>query len=249
MLLSFSRLIGLFLLLAMAPAMAKEAPPCPPAGEFATPARALPQIADAIASGKPVPVLAVGSATTVGDHAEGGQIVSFPQRMLTVLTAALPQAKFDLTVAGKRGLSAEEMLTLLKTALRERRYALVLWQTGTVEAVRRLRPDAFAAALEAGGKAVADAGADLILIDPQFSRFLRSHADLDTYENAIQRAGARDGALLFRRFDLTRAWVLDGRIDPEHAAKTTRIEAATTLNRCVGEVLAAFVLNGAKAAR
>ena len=55
----------------------------------------------------------------------------------------------------------------------------MLWQTGTVEAVQGLRPDVLRGVLQDGADAAEDAHADLVLIDPQFSRFLRANADLE----------------------------------------------------------------------
>ena len=56
-----------------------------------------------------------------------------------------------------------------------------------------------------------DAGGDLVLIDPQFSRFLRANTDLDPYENVMQQVATMPGVALFRRFDLMRSWADTGR--------------------------------------
>ena len=37
-------------------------------------------------------------------------------------------------------MTAEDMLPLIEAALKQQHYPLVLWQTGTVEAVRGLQP-------------------------------------------------------------------------------------------------------------
>src|SRR5271169_153697 len=112
---------------------------CGAAEEFVSTDTALAQFAAAIAAGGPIDILAVGSATTVGsvtntgEHsaAEGG---AFPWQMVRALNAALPSVEFRLTVRGGRGMTAEDMLPLIETALKQQHYPLVLWQTGTVEA-------------------------------------------------------------------------------------------------------------------
>ena len=72
--------------------------------------------------------------------------------MVRALHAALPSVEFRLTVRGGRGMTAEQMLPLIDAALKQQRYPLVLWQTGTVEAVRGLQPDGMLDVLHAGAE-------------------------------------------------------------------------------------------------
>ena len=169
--------------------------------------------------------------------------------MVHALHAALPSVEFRLTVRGGRGMTAEEMLPLLEAALKQQHYPLVLWQTGTVEAVRGLRPDGMLEVLHTGAERVREAGGDLVLIDPQFSRFLRANTDLDPYRGVMQQVATMPGVALFHRFDLMRAWANDGRIDLEHAPKADRDKALDELNACLGKALARFVLSGADVGR
>lgn len=221
-----------------------SAKPCLLPAEFTTPNRPLDQVAAALASGGPVNILAVGSATTVGEN-DGGSGVSFPYRMVNSLRAARPKVTFNLTVRGGRGMTAEAMLPLITEAVAAQRYELVLWQTGTVEAVRGQQPDAMLTVLQDGADRVREARGDVVLIDQQFSRFLRANVDLDPYQNAMQAAAALPGVALFHRYDLMQAWVNDGQIDMERTDKANRPQAMVRLNACLGEALAQFVLNGA----
>jgi hypothetical protein len=141
-------------------------------------------------------------------------------------------------------MTAEDMLPLLEAALKQQHFQLVLWQTGTVESVRGLRPDGLLDVLHSGADAVRDAGGDMVLIDPQFSRFLRANTDVDAYEGVMQQVATMPGVSLFRRFDLMRAWANDGRIDLERTPKADRDKALDVLNACLGEALARYVLSG-----
>jgi hypothetical protein len=224
-------------------------PACATADEFVTPDEPLSRLGAAIAAAGPLNILAVGSATMVGESSTASQPgapgTSFPYRMADALRAALPGARVGLTVRGGRGLTAEAMLPLLLQALQAQKYQLVLWQTGTVEAVRGLRPDSMQAALQEGADAVQAAGADLVLIDSQFSRFLRANADLDPYQTVLQQIATIPGVVLFHRFDIMREWMHEGRIDLERTPKAERGKAIALLNTCLGVTLARFVLNGA----
>jgi hypothetical protein len=230
---------------------AEPADACATPEEFTTAEEPLGQFAAAIEAGGPVPILAIGSATTVGTVTAVGtsnatmQVTSFPWRMVSALHTALPNVAFPLTVHGGRGMTAEDMLLMLSAALKKQHYPLVLWQTGTVEAVRGLRPDAMNEVLHTGAEMVRDAGGDLVLIDPQFSRFLRANTDLDPYEGVLQQVATMPGVVLFHRFDLMRTWANDGRIDLERTPKDDREKVVDTLNQCLGQALARFVLSTA----
>ncbi len=230
-------------------------PACGAPDEFITTDEPLSQVATAIAAGGPINVLAVGSATTVGLVTVTGlqtsttQSASFPWHMVHALQQALPKIEFHLTVRGGRGMTAEDMLPLLEAELKHQRYPLVLWQTGTVEAVRGLRPDGMLEIVHNGAERVRDSGGDLVLIDPQFSRFLRANTDLDPYENVLQQVATMPGVVLFHRFELMRTWASDGRIDLERTQKEGRDKALEELNICLGQALARFVLSGVDAAR
>lgn len=240
--------------LAALPARAgSEAGDCNAPDEFLTADESFDDVGAAIAKGGPVAILAVGSATTVGSVNRSGQPTStteaFPGFMLHALEKALPNVRFTLTVQGGRGMTAEDMLPLIGAALQQQHYALVLWQTGTVEAVRGLRPDGMQEVLQDGVQRARDAGADVVLIDPQFSRFLRANTDLDAYEGVMQQVATMPGVVLFRRFDLMRAWANDGRVDLERTAAADRAKALDLLNRCLGQTLARFILSGVDSAR
>jgi acyl-CoA thioesterase I len=249
-----SRLLACAILALPAPSWAASdtGDACGAPEEFTTTGAPLGQLATAIAAGGPVAVLAIGSATTVGSVSSATGLptsatpgATFPWHMTRALEAALPGVKFALTVRGGRGMTAEEMLPLLDAALKEQHYPLVLWQTGTVEAARGLRPDGMLDVLHTGAERVRDAGGDLVLIDPQFSRFLRANTDLDPYEGVLQQVATMPGVVMFHRFDLMRAWANDGRIDLEHTQKADRDKALDDLNECLGKALARFVLSGA----
>ncbi len=228
-------------------------------------------VAAAFKPGATLHVLAIGSASMFGPEAslspgsltaqavEGAtsttlppaQILNrpasdaaFPQRMGRALEAAMPGAKVDVTIRGGRGLTATDQLSLLDEALAKGKYSLVLWQTGTVEAVRNLPPAEFATTLAEGAAHVEQADADLILIDPQFSRFLQTNSNIEPYEQAFQQLSSVPGVALFHRFDLMRSWVGDGHIDLERTSKPDRRRAVEQLHTCLGDQLAKVILNG-----
>jgi acyl-CoA thioesterase I len=249
----------LLALTAAAPAWSQAAkavddhPPCDIPPELTTPSAPLARFAAALAAGESVDILAIGSGSTVGKTAAlAGPAsshrtpdASFPYRMLDMLQVARQDAKFRLTVKGGRNMTAEAMAAILRQELAAHHYALVIWQTGTVEAVRGLRPDYLHSVLQEGVEAAGKADADVVLIDPQFSRFLRTNTDLAPYEMVLQQIASLPGVSLFRRFDLTQIWVNNGQVDLERVSRDQRDKTIARLNTCLGHALAQFVLTGA----
>jgi acyl-CoA thioesterase-1 len=229
---------------------------CPPGGGDAQDPAPLPHLATALKTGGTLSVLAVGSATVFGPQASAAAELSpshptvplapsqtgFPWQMAHALEAAIHGLHVNVTVIGGHGLSAAAMLTKMRAELARHTYRLVIWQTGTVEAVNMVPTEDFYQTLVDGAGAVAAAGADLVLVDPQFSRFLEANANLAPYGDAMQAAGALPGVILFHRFDLMREWTDSGSIDLERTAIGDRLALATRLHACLGQALAHTLL-------
>ena len=193
-----------------------------------------------------------GAAATAGAGARAGPVAdhpteaSFPVRMKAALEARLPGLTVSLTVRGGRSLTAEDMLPLLRAGLDvPQPPQLVIWQTGTVDAVRNVSPGQFNQSLSDGTDAVIDAGANLILIDPQFSRFLQANADLPPYFGALRNAAALPGVVLFPRFELMQSWSESGGLDLETADPADALKSVETLHACLGTLLAEMMLDDA----
>jgi hypothetical protein len=211
---------------------------CAIPADFNGPPGDLPRVSSALADGH-FDILAIGTATMVGPE------VAFPYRMLSALQDARPEARITLSVESQRGLTAADQLAMMRAALASRHYALVVWQTGTVEAVRNLSVTDFGETLSQGAGLARQAGADLLLVDAQFSRFLAAKANIEPYEAVLRQAATLPDVQLFRRYDLMRSWVAEGGIDLEQTTADNRLATTEKLHRCLGEALAGVVLSGA----
>lgn len=231
------------------------------------PRETLPSLTAALHPGGHLNVLVVGSATVFGPEAslaegtltsrvmkrspgeasppvpDSPSAAAFPIMMKAALEAQVPGLSVSLTVRGGRNMAADDMLVLLRAALAEPAHQdLVIWQTGTVDAVRNVAPGQFNQALSDGSDAVAAAGADLILIDPQYSRFLEANADLPPYFSALRNAAALPGVVLFPRFELMQDWADAGTLDIENVPPAEALAAVGTLHACLGTILADMIL-------
>lgn len=215
-----------------------------PAG-FVAASQTLPHLAAALRDSQPVTVLVVGSATVqgpLGAAAESG----FPYQAVHVLRRARPGSDITMMVYGRLGWTAQRQLAQIRAILAKRKVTLVIWQTGTVEAVRNVAPGDFADALADGIADIHADNADVVLVDQQFSRFLRANTDLPPYLDALEEAADQPGVVLFHRYGLMHFWSTTGRIDLEYATRAQRVGVAEHLHACLGQALARLILDAAR---
>lgn len=194
----------------------------------------LPRTRAAIREGE-LRVLVGGSATAE----TGGTTQPYHARIAAVLNERFPNLRVVVEARGQRGATAPESLALILRELASLRPHLVLWQTGTVEAVRSLEVDELTQALNDGIERIRAAGAEVALIDQQFSRFLRANADIDRYRDAMRVTAAAEGVSLLRRYDWMRHWAENDGPDMERAPRAERAAVMAQLNDCLARGIVA----------
>ncbi len=231
----------------LAPAAARaqatdQAAACGAPPELLEPGAPLPATARAVSAGH-LRVLAVGSASVLGPGTSG-PAAAWPARLEALLAARYPGLKVETVLRGAPGLTAADSIAIILEELRRAPAQLVLWQTGAVEAARNLDLDELAATLDAGLRQIGAAGADAVLIDPQFSRFLRANAKVEPYREAMQLGAAAHNAPLVRRYDLMHAWAEAEKVDLERAPRSARVATADRLNDCLAQAIAELLVRG-----
>jgi len=244
-------LLAVVLLAEGAAQAAPAGPACPPPVEDEPDAGELAHLGPALKPGAAFNILAVGVGADVAPVSASSGVVApgFFSQLSHALDAAIHGVHLVVTARGGRGLLAPVQLDIIRAALKQHAYQLVLWQTGTVDAVQDEPPEEFYQALADGADAVAAAGADLVLVEPQYSRFLEANADLSPYLSAMQEVSAVPGRLVFHRYELMHDWEDAGLIDLEHAAAADRPAVAGRLHACLAGELAHVLLTGAASVR
>ncbi len=192
------------------------------------------------ANASPINILAIGSASLVGPA--DAQPSSLPVLLAERLRAALPHRVVTLRIEWHRGELAGAMLPALRGALAPGGVTLVLWQTGTVEAIHRTPPAAFRAALADGTQIIHKAGADAILISPLYSRRMAEQVDARPYRAALLEVARAQGAAVFDRSELMRGWAEAGSLDLDATHRRDRQTTMARVNACLASALARGVL-------
>src|SRR5262249_8255773 len=122
--------------------------------------------------------------------------------------------------------------------------ALLIWQTGTVDAIRRVDPDTFRSSVEEGIEAVHAANSDVVLMNAQYSPRTESMIGLGPYAEAMRFVALQDEVPLFDRFAVMRQWGELGTFDLIEATK--KMDTAERVHQCIAELLADMIVQAAK---
>ena len=109
--------------------------------------------------------------------------------------------------AGKGGEDAPEMMKRLQTAVIDMHPDLVIWQVGTNAVLRNLDPGETAKLVEEGITRIQAAGADVVLIDPQYSPKVNEHAEsAGKMMTLLNKVAELRKVGLFPRFAVMKDW-------------------------------------------
>src|SRR4029077_3642046 len=165
-------------------AYAKDAEECVTAAGAVAPDFAMPRVAAAIAK-KHLDIAVIGSASSDLAGPSGANI-AYPTRLQVALSKLLPDVAVKVTTYARPRETAEEMEKKLSRIVAETKPALVVWQTGTADAIRGVDPDDFRLALDDGIDTMQAAGADTVFINMQYSPRTEAMLAVGPYADAMR---------------------------------------------------------------
>jgi hypothetical protein len=160
------------------------------------------------------------------------------------LAELLPGVAVKVTTDAKARRTAAEMAKTLAPALAAAKPALMVWQTGTVDAMQSVDTDQFRAALERGINVAHSAGADVVLINAQYSPRTESMIALGTYAENMRWVALQQEVPVFDRFSIMKLWADLGTFDLYSATK--KLDIAERVHDCIGWLLSDLIVEAAK---
>ncbi|HVY59146.1 MAG TPA: GDSL-type esterase/lipase family protein [Xanthobacteraceae bacterium] len=194
-------------MLAITQAGARDAarPDCSAPSELTRLPYALTHTAARIAAGDPLTIVAIGSSSTAGAGASS-PAASYPSRLAVELQKVFPRSRITVFNRGVNGEETGDMLARFDGQVIAAKPDLVIWQLGT-NAVLRDRPlDSAVALIRDGLRRIKAAGADVVLIDPQYAPKVIAKRDSEGMVNLISLAAKEDSVDLFPRYAVMRDW-------------------------------------------
>jgi len=166
----------------------------------------LPHVAAKLAGGQPVTIIAFGSSSTAG-YGSSAPEFTYPNRLAAQLHRQYPTADITVINRGQGGEDAPEMMRRLQTEVIDMHPDMVIWQVGTNAVLRNLDPADTAKMVEDGVARIQAAGADLVLVDPQYSPAVNAKADsASKMVGLLHKVAELRHIGIFPRFEVMRDW-------------------------------------------
>jgi hypothetical protein len=186
--------------------------------------------------------------TVIGSGSSGlpgsdGAHAAYPARLEAALKQAMRGVDIKVTAHVQSKETTAAMVAGLDKILAADKPTLVIWQAGTVDALDGVEPDDFRDSLNEGVEKIQAAGADVILMNMQYSPRTASMLDVSAYADVMRAIAEQRGALLFDRLAVMRYWTEAGVFDLYAATK--KYDMARRVHDCIGWALASQIVAAA----
>jgi hypothetical protein len=185
-----------------------------------------------------ISVVGTGSSSLPGPD---GARFAYPARLEQVLAQRLPGITVKVTPHVQSRETAADMAGGLPAILAADKPVLVIWQTGTADAMNGVEGDDFRSSLDSGIGAISSADADVILMNMQYSPHTESMMDVSNYADIMRFVAQQHGAVLFDRLGIMRDWNESGTFDLYTA--TNNYDMARRVHDCIGRALASQIIS------
>jgi acyl-CoA thioesterase-1 len=165
----------------------------------------LPRVARRLAARQPIKIVALGSSSTYGAGASISA-AAYPSRLAEELSRQFPGNEITVLNRGVNGELVTDMLARLDRAVIAEHPDLVLWQLGTNSVLQDKDLPPHARYLHEGLQRLKRTGADVVLIDLQYSPKVLAHAGCNGMVSLIAATAKTEHVSVFHRFDLMRRW-------------------------------------------
>jgi lysophospholipase L1-like esterase len=151
-------------------------------------------------------IIAFGSSSTAG-YGTSAPEFTYPNRLADQLRRKYPTADITVVNRGRGGEDAPEMMKRLQTEVIDMKPDLVIWQVGTNAVLRNLDPGETAQMVQDGVGRIQTAGADVVLVDLQYSPRVIEHPEGATrMVKLLSRIAQLRHIGVFPRFEVMRQW-------------------------------------------
>ncbi|MGB8246162.1 MAG: GDSL-type esterase/lipase family protein [Pseudolabrys sp.] len=182
-----------------------SAPACATPLDLIRLANPLPHLAQKIAAGDAITIVAIGSSSTSGAGASS-PAANYPSRLSVELQQHFPKSSFTMNNRGVNGEEIGDMLARFDSSVIAAKPDLVLWQLGTNAVIRGHQLGDHGLLIREGLAKIHAIGADVVLIDPQFAPKVIAKPDAESMVALISATAKQADVDLFRRFELMHHW-------------------------------------------
>jgi lysophospholipase L1-like esterase len=198
-----------------------------------------------IAAGLPLTIVAVGSSSTSGAGASS-PAMNYPSRLAVELKALFPKIEINVINRGVGGETAVEMLRRFDEQVIAEKPDIVVWQVGSNSVLRDQPLAPHVALIRDGLLKLKDAGAEVILMNPQYAPKVIAKPDAELMVDLIEHAAKQAHVDLFQRFALMRYWRLTESMPFEAFLSPDELHMNDWSYGCVAKLLAGAIADAAQ---
>jgi hypothetical protein len=199
----------------------------------------LPRAALAIKRGRlDVMVLSGAPAQT----ASGGTLHKYPFFLEQTLREHLRDVEVHVFSRAEPRRTVMEIMAGLPRLMDELKPTLVVWQSGTIEALRGVDPDGYGRKLDTGVEMIQKHAADVLLINPQFSPRTDFMIESTSYTEHMRWVAQTREVPFFNRFEVMRHWSESGVFDLAAVRDNGTFEQ---VHRCIAQLLGDIIVHAA----
>ena len=202
----------------------------------------LKHVTEAVKKDRRLTIAVVGTGSSILAGPDGPRS-AYPARLEEALKRRLPSVAVKVVTLVRTRMSAEDLARGMAKLLVDEKPDLVIWQTGTLDAIRRIEPDDFRAALEEGVETLHKGGADVILMNMQYSPRTDIMIALGPYADIMRVVAQQHEIPLFDRLAIMRHWSDTGAFDLYAAGKDNVL--AHRVHDCIGRSIASMIIDAA----
>jgi hypothetical protein len=188
-----------------------------------------------------IAVVGTGSSALAGPD---GPRSAYPARLEAVLNQRLSGVMVKVVTLVRSRLTTDDLAKGMDKLLVDERPDLVIWQAGTIDAIRRIEPESFRTALEEGVDRLHKGGADVILMNMQYSPRTESMIALGPYADMMRVVAHERSVPLFDRFGIMHHWSDVGAFDLYAAGRDNVL--AQRVHDCIGRAIALQIIDAGR---
>jgi lysophospholipase L1-like esterase len=239
-----SVIIALVTVVALIDGAAAAAPTdrCDVPDSFLTSENDLARVTSAVKEHQRLDISVVGTGSSALPGPDGARY-AYPARLEQALKQQLQGIAIKVTAHVQSRATTAQLAAGLAKILAEDKPSLVIWQTGTADAISGVAAEDFHTSLDDGVAAIENGGANVILMNMQYSPRTDSMLDVSTLADIMHLVAQQHSALLFDRLGIMRNWNDSGTFDLYTATKN--YDMARQVHDCIGRALASQIISAA----
>ena len=224
-------------------ARAEQSDACVAPGHRVTGDFPLARVSAAVAGKHALKVVVFGTTSSTLSGSDNARD-AYPWRLEAALKRLMPDTPVEIVSLAKPRLTATKMAKTFDRVLADEKPVLVIWQTGTFDAMQGINPGEFLTSLTEGVEKLKTARVDVILVNMQYNPRMESMIAIEAYADNMRWVARERQVPLFDRLSLMRNWNDAGVIDL--AAAANDISIVKRLHDCIGQALASLIIDAGR---